>query len=153
MQGATHKTVEQEDDDCSGNIRFTGNVSSCKATCQQVRCLYSGFGLCQKWRIADTRRSKKYNTDLSGLSDLIAFIKLSAVNVVKLFHNFKTSTVLFVCVKNNADFHHYLFYIFTFQHFHLKNRHVPDFRDAHTCMPIPLAPNPIRVQSCICCLF
>ena len=23
----------------------------------------------------------------------------------------------------------------------------------HTCMPIPLAPDPIRVQSCVCCLF
>ena len=24
---------------------------------------------------------------------------------------------------------------------------------AHTCMPIPLAPDPIRVQLCVCCLF
>ena len=24
---------------------------------------------------------------------------------------------------------------------------------AHTCMSIPLALNPIRVQSCVCCLF
>ena len=23
----------------------------------------------------------------------------------------------------------------------------------HSCMPIPLAPDPIRVQSCVCCLF
>ena len=23
----------------------------------------------------------------------------------------------------------------------------------HSCMPSPLAPDPIRVQSCVCCLF
>ena len=23
----------------------------------------------------------------------------------------------------------------------------------HTCLPIPLAPDPIRVQSCVCCLL
>ena len=25
--------------------------------------------------------------------------------------------------------------------------------DGHSCMPCPLAPDPIRVQSCVCCLF
>ena len=27
------------------------------------------------------------------------------------------------------------------------------FKPVHSCMPSPLAPHPIRVQSCVCCLF
>ena len=58
---------------------------------------------------------------------------------------------------NNADCDIYLsssenlFYLWVLSFYVTvdNNRHSTE----HACMPIPLAPDPIRVQPCVCCLF
>ena len=53
-------------------------------------------------------------------------------------------------LKRNSN----LFYTFTKKHKILKNELKLFACFAyHTCKAGPLAPDPIRVQSCVCCLF